>query len=176
MSFYGPWYGATEAVAATVSPGTSDALEVSYVAAINGVVWGQTPDGEIVSYDVGQASNTETFSMRIVTGMLKPADAPLGWGRVRSININGEVLASHTLVTRVYADERDKVIADKDTTVTASDPTNWPYGLAPEVRTTSQRCQTCKVELIATPAAAEWASIDVWATGTNERGPSRSRS
>lgn len=181
MSWWGPWYGATEAVAPPdPTPDPEAGLELAFVAGVNGTLYGQAPDGSVVVYDGSVASPDELFSMRVVTGTLRPGGppgpAPLAWGRVRSVGVNGKMLDDHTLRVRVKADDRDKVLVNKSEDLVASNPAKWPYGLAPEIRTTSQRCAFFKVELIATPAAAEWTSIDVWAAGSNERAPSRTRS
>jgi hypothetical protein len=176
MSWWGPWYGATEVPTPVEEPEPAEGLEIAHMAAVNGVLWGQTPEGNIVSYDQSIEDNTELYSMRIVTGTLRPGPVPLAWGRVRSVNVNSKILGAHTLRARVYADERDKEILDDSLAVVASDPTTWPYGLSPEFRTTSQRCAFIKAELIATPAAAEWTSIDIWAAPSDERAPSRNRS
>ena len=54
--------------------------------------------------------------------------------------------------------------------------TNWPFtNRLPEFRTTMQRCGFVEIVLTATPASAEWTSIDLWIDGGSDRAPSRNR-
>ncbi len=146
-----------------------------FLTPVNGVLWMQGTDGAIASYDTGVASTTETFSMRVVLSQFSPGGAPTAGGRVRGVSVNGKVLGTHALRTKVYADDRQRLVSNKTRSITLTTPSKSP-GIAPECRLTQQRCMYVKIELIATPAKAEWTSIDVWASGTDERFPSTRRS
>jgi RNase P/RNase MRP subunit p29 len=152
--------------------------DLQFGASVNGVLWAQRPDGEVLSLDADPTAvdAPELYEMRVMTGTVRVGSAPLSWGRIRGVGVNGKVLDDHTLSVRILADDREKVIADQDATLTVSNPSSWPYGLAPEIRTTSQRCAFFKVELTASPPAAEWTTIDAWVAGSDERAPSRNRS
>lgn len=151
---------------------------VEYLAAVDGVLWAQcnTAD-EIVSYTGTNGQDVATnVVQKVRTGILRPGNSNLSWGRVRGVGVVGKILGNHDLRVRVLGDDKQVVMADQTLSRTDSDVTQIPQGHAPEVRTTSQRCGFVTVELTATPALAEWTTIDVWASTSSERAPARSRS
>ena len=51
----------------------------------------------------------------------------------------------------------------------------WPYLVAPEFRTTTQRCGRFRVDMSFDKAVAEVANIDFWSWAGNDRAPARTR-
>jgi hypothetical protein len=99
------------------------------------------------------------------------------WGRVRSVNPVFDTLAAHTASVLVTADEARAVVCNKSFSVPGTEvPGNWPWSRNPEFRLTNQRCSFLLITLSATPAAAAWTGLDLWAFPSGDRAPSRNRS
>lgn len=148
-----------------------------FAAAVNGVLWVQTASGVMDTYDADPIGATEAYSMRLRTGAVPAGPVPLAQGRCRGVSVHGKYLAAHRLRVKLLADNTEREILNTYLDVTADAAvTTWPNDKAPEFRAASQRCHQVEVELTATPPVAEWTSVDLWVSGTDNRQPATSRS
>lgn len=148
-----------------------------FATAVNGVLWVQTASGVMDTYDASPLTTTEVYSMRVRTGAVMVGPVPLAAGRCRGASVHGKYLGSHRLRMRILADNTERVILNTYQDVVAdASLTTWPNDKAPEFRATVQRCHQVEVELIATPPTAEWTTVDVWVSGSDNRQPTTSRS
>lgn len=149
-----------------------------YLASINGVPWAQIDqDPWIISADAAPGVEWgSNITARIITGVLKPAGVPKGWGRLRGLTLVGLPPASSTQINiAAYTDIENKIILNKTKTYSATGASTWP-DCSPEFRAFSQRCGFVFVDMEVIPASFEYTGLNMWVSNTGEPAPSRNRS
>lgn len=137
-------------------------------------------------FDTINGTGTVPFPMRLVTSSCSIAgpqdNSPsLIWGRLRSISPLMTMYNSANLTVKVYPDgtqvANNITLLNKTLAITqAQGPSQtWPYLVAPEFRTTTQRCGRFRVDMSFDKAVAEVANIDFWSWAGNDRAPARTR-
>lgn len=158
--------------------------QYSYFATLNNILYAQGIDP---NHPISIFSNWTTGTDRAVafTQIVQTSNCSVAgpdqtlsfaWGRLRSLMIKGKVIAAYTLTVVVKPDNAPFItLMNKSASVTGSLPAQWPYTSEDEFRTTIQRCSMFSIIMSATPATAEWASIDCWTHASKNASPSRNR-
>lgn len=148
----------------------------SYHTSINGVLYVTTSAGFPYSYSEYATGVDATFgsvTQSIQTARCSVSGIEEGYnaflaGRLRGISINGSSVLnnSHTLAVN---------IVDQDSTVLYNNAAVAETIYTTEYRCTTQRCSNFKITISATPAIAEWTSIDFWSWSSGDRKPNNTR-
>jgi hypothetical protein len=104
------------------------------------------------------------YAMHIKTSHLySNGKSGVGWARVRGMRVLGTPQAgNHTLTMSAVMDQVYTATSTPFTMTTPTASTSWPTSRqAPEWRLPTQKCASIQVDLVATPATAQWAAISL---------------
>jgi hypothetical protein len=150
------------------------------IACVNGDLWSldtePAPFNGVPGTDYGAAGN---YQMRIRTSHLyATGHNGIGWARIRSLRpLSPPASGAHTLTPSVIMDQfRTYVCASPFAMVAGASGSTWPANRqVPEWRLPTQKCSSIQVELVATPATAQWSAIGLLAAPIDTAVPSKQR-
>lgn len=148
----------------------------SWRTSINGVIYIISSAGFPYSYSNYSTGIDDTFGSIVqkiqtarcsVSGIEEGYNAFLA-GRLRGISINGSAVFDNTHTLSVNIIDQELNTLYNNNAVSEAFYTT-------EYRCTTQRCSNFKITITATPAVAEWTSIDFWSWSSGDRKPNNIR-